>query len=168
MSVWCDGTGPSTVQETTSDDRAMHHSIVYLSTPTFTPDQAASTVRAIVAQARQRNAAFGVTGTLIATEHHFAQVIEGRRDVIDPLMANILRDPRHSKVTILRDATAGPPRFTGWSLAYQGRSAYFESFIRVLASTGEPQPHDIARLVDLMSRLAAPQPQRPARDLGTS
>jgi hypothetical protein len=146
----------------------MHHSIVYLSTPTFLPDQSRNTVGAIVAEAMQRNATFGITGTLIATEHHFAQVIEGRRDAIDPLMANILRDPRHSDVTILRDEAASARRFNGWSLAYHGRSAYFESFIRVLAAAREPQLHDITRLVDLMSRLAAPQPRRPSRDYGTS
>jgi len=154
--------------ETPIDGRAMHHSIVYLSTPTFPPEQAASTVRAIVGEARDRNATFGITGTLIATEHHFAQVIEGRREAIDPLMANILRDPRHNDVTILRHETAAPRRFTGWSLAYQGRSAYFESFIRVLASASEPQPRDVARLVDLMVRLAAPHPRQPSRNLGSA
>lgn len=142
----------------------MHHSIVYISTPTFAPYQAAGMVRAIVGHAQRRNADRGVTGTLIATEHHFAQVIEGRRDATQPLMENILLDPRHCDVTIVQHQIDAGRRFREWSLAYHGNSAYFEGFIRALLPGREQRRGDVERLVDLMTRLAQPQPRRPVRD----
>jgi hypothetical protein len=142
----------------------MHHSIVYISTPTFAPSEAAEVVRAIVGHAHLRNTARGVTGTLIATEHHFAQVIEGQGDAAQPLMDTILLDPRHCDVTIVQHQVHAGRRFREWSLAYQGKSAYFESFIRALLPGRETRRGDVERLLDLMTRLAEPQPRRRVRD----
>lgn len=146
----------------------MHQSVVYISKPTFPTAQAARVISSIVAPATARNAALGVTGALIATEHHFAQVLEGEGAALDALLASIARDPRHRDVTIVRRQQAVAPRFAGWSLAYQGRSAYFDSFISALARETERRLVDIERLVDLMSRLAAPQPRHVSRDLPAS
>lgn len=119
---------------------------------------------AIVARARVRNAALDVTGTLMATENHFAQMLEGPRDAIDSLMRSIGRDPRHRDLVVVQDASCANRRFARWSLAYHGTSSYFEGFIRPLVAPAAPLRADVDRLVDLLVRLVAPKPRPLSRD----
>lgn len=146
----------------------MHDALVYISKPTFPAAHAGRVVSSIVGPAETRNAALGITGALIATEHHFAQVIEGRAEAIDTLLESIRRDPRHRAMTIVRRENGVARRFGAWSLAYQGRSAYFDGFISALVSERDRRRADVDRLVDLLSRLAAPHRCHPLQDLAAS
>ncbi|WP_242140140.1 BLUF domain-containing protein [Sphingomonas sp. TREG-RG-20F-R18-01] len=144
----------------------MQRTIVYVSTHTFATKQAAAVIATIVAPAERRNASLGVTGALIATENHFAQLIEGPDAVIAALMQSIGRDPRHRDVFVVQDGGTDRRRFSEWSLAYQGKSAYFETFVRPLVAPGPVRPADVDRLVDLLTRLAAPVARPLLRDIG--
>ena len=75
-------------------------------------------VQSIIRVARGRNAACGVTGLLVYSGEHFAQVIEGPADAIAPIMASIRADPRH-QILWERPLTETPHRWFGdWSMGY--------------------------------------------------
>lgn len=147
-------------------DTRMVRTVLYVSTRRFLTVDAARVVAGIVGPARARNAALGVTGALVATENHFAQLLEGPGDVIEMLMQSIARDPRHHDVTLLPRDGLPERRFEHWSLAYQGRSAYLEGFIRPLVARPATPRVEVDRLVDLMERLAAPAARRLSRGSG--
>lgn len=70
----------------------------------------------ILATARARNAALGVTGALTAINGDFLQVIEGPRDSIDALLASLKRDPRHKDIDILERRIIGARAFGDWAM----------------------------------------------------
>lgn len=139
-----------------ADDPAiMIHSLLYVSVQAFAPADSDHVVDAIVAVSRRHNADHGITGALIATERHFAQIIEGSPDAVDSLFASILRDQRHRSVTVLSVEALAARRFGDWSLAYAGRSRYLEHYIAPLPTPHVATTREIHRLIDLMQRLAA-------------
>ena len=58
-------------------------------------------VQEIVRISQARNLEKGLTGMLLFTGAHFAQVLEGDPAQLDPLFEAILADPRHSDVRVL-------------------------------------------------------------------
>ena len=99
-------------------------SLIYISRRTGLPAELGDEVSDIVTVARSRNPKLGVTGALIATPLHFAQVLEGTEAALKELMDSILRDKRHF-ITALADLEPKPRRdFAEWSLAYHGDSNY--------------------------------------------
>lgn len=91
-------------------------------------------VRAIVDGSVQRNASLGVTGALISTGQHFAQVLEGERAAVEELMRSIDADPRHMRIRIVR-VTEEKRRFTGWAMAYSGYAGFVDRQIVPLMAT---------------------------------
>lgn len=97
-------------------------SLIYISRRTSPSGELGAEVDDIVTVARSRNRQLGVTGALIATPSHFAQVLEGSEAALQELMGSILRDKRHF-ITDILDLKPGPDRqFAGWWLAYHGDS----------------------------------------------
>ena len=104
-------------------------SLIYVSRRTSPPAELGAEVSDIVTVARLRNKELDVTGALIATPLHFAQVLEGPEAALKELMDSILRDKRHF-ITHLVDLDAKPDRdFAGWSLAYHGDSSYVSTML---------------------------------------
>lgn len=70
----------------------------------------------ILAQSRPANARDGITGVLTAVQGRFVQIIEGGSAALDGLMVRLLRDERHSNLTILE--RRAPPRraFGDWDM----------------------------------------------------
>ena len=90
----------------------------------------------IIAVAKVRNAALGVTGALIRAQSYFAQVLEGDRDDIEELMVSIRRDPRHSELLITETWAITERRFKSWMLAYDGGAIYIEHKVRAALRDG--------------------------------
>lgn len=70
----------------------------------------------LLAGARLRNEARGISGMLLYDAGHFAQVLEGPTEQVAALMARIEEDPRHDDVVVL---SAGPIQdrfFEGWGM----------------------------------------------------
>lgn len=132
----------------------MTHSLLYVSTQAFAPDDADATIARIVAGSRRRNAMLGVTGALIATAGHFAQVIEGPMEATTALFSTIRYDPRHRDVTVLMVETLAGRRFGGWSLAYQGLAPYLEHIVAPLITSKSAAERDGHRLIGVMQQLA--------------
>ena len=55
----------------------------------------------LLAAARRKNQANGVTGMLLYTEGSFFQVLEGESAVVERIFADIAGDERHHQVTVI-------------------------------------------------------------------
>lgn len=72
----------------------------------------------IVRVSRDRNASLDVTGLLVYSGEHFAQVLEGPGASLDSLIASIRADARHH-ILWERPPTATDDRWFGdWSMGY--------------------------------------------------
>lgn len=77
------------------------HEILYCSV--LADDQPPTVVGQIVAQARARNAARGITGLLVFDGMRFCQHIEGPRDAVLKLMSAMEMDVRHADLRVVYD-----------------------------------------------------------------
>ncbi|ABM94036.1 MULTISPECIES: BLUF domain-containing protein [Methylibium] len=73
-------------------------------------------IEGILAQCRAHNPALGITGILCHGGDVFMQVLEGGRDVVNSLYAQIVRDPRHRDIAVLHFEEVTERRFAGWTM----------------------------------------------------
>lgn len=130
--------------------------LVYLSRSTEQPSVANGCVEQIVATARARNPSLGLTGALLFTGEHFAQVLEGPTASIDRLMARIAKDPRHDQLMVVARQPIAERRFGQWSMAYSGPSQFVARHVtRLLTNPAPPeQGRSVNWLNDLMWEFA--------------
>lgn len=95
------------------------------------PDDAHEVDDLIVAS-RTRNEQLGLTGALIYTRTHFAQVLEGEAESIEAKMGSIRADPRHRNLCVVADEPIEARYFPDWTMAYSGPSFYVDRQIRPL------------------------------------
>jgi hypothetical protein len=127
-------------------------SLLYVSNSLLAPPRQPAEVESIVAAAVERNAALGVTGALIFTGVHFAQLLEGSKEAVDELMASIIADERHRDVEVVKVVNRRERRFPGWSLAYAGPSEYVDRHVRPLLEDSA-KPGARARAASALVRL---------------
>ncbi len=72
----------------------------------------------ILATARRRNAAEGITGLLLYNQRHILQVLEGPRDEVEACFHRIKQDTRHSRVLLLNQGPVASAFFTDWFMGY--------------------------------------------------
>jgi hypothetical protein len=106
--------------------------LLYVSESCLSWPDDAHEVDDIVASARARNEQLGLTGALIYTRMHFAQVLEGEPEAIDAKMASIRTDSRHRNLNVVADETIEARYFPDWTMAYSGPSFYVDRQIRPL------------------------------------
>jgi hypothetical protein len=75
-------------------------------------------IASILDHSRKYNQEHGITGILCAYTpgNVFLQLLEGGRGAVNALYANIVRDPRHSDVTLLDCAEITERRFASWRM----------------------------------------------------
>jgi hypothetical protein len=78
--------------------------------------EAEAIAEAILQTARQRNPASGITGVLCYGGGIFLQAIEGGREQVNALYAQIVRDARHRDVNLLSYQEIRERRFGGWTM----------------------------------------------------
>ena len=78
-------------------------------------------VQVILGAAQIRNRRLDVTGMLARSDGHFVQVLEGRREAVDDIMARISRDARHRDLRILIDEPITRRRFERWAMGMNRR-----------------------------------------------
>lgn len=105
----------------------------------------------IVADARACNARMDVTGALIFTGRHFAQILEGEAATIDRLIVRIAKDDRHGGLRIVEVVPVAERAFATWSLAYSGGMDYVDRKVRALLCGGTAT--DVHALRSLMEEL---------------
>jgi hypothetical protein len=87
--------------------------LVYVSVASV-PTRSAMDVSDILAQSVPANRAHGVTGVLGFTDRHFVQLLEGRQEVLDALLANLGQDTRHREVKVIGRTLVGQRDFADW------------------------------------------------------
>ncbi len=80
-------------------------------------------LEAILADARTGNRTRNVSGALIYVDGVFFQIIEGDKDVVRKLMADIASDSRHHSVKVFYEAEVEARAFESWSMAYLSATA---------------------------------------------
>lgn len=90
------------------------HQVFYISHSRATPAE----VEQILTSARRHNLERQVTGALLFTGGHFAQIIEGSAQALADTMAAIDADIRHTQVTRLIESSLPQRRFEAWTMAY--------------------------------------------------
>lgn len=73
-------------------------------------------VQVILGVAQVNNRRLDVTGMLVRSDGHFAQLLEGRSDVIRALMARIGADTRHRAVRRVLEESIERRQFARWSM----------------------------------------------------
>ena len=131
------------------------HQIAYVSRSTASNDEAA--VRDILATARRKNPAAGLSGALLFSEGYFAQVLEGPLEPLEETFELIQEDPRHDNVRVLFYRPVDARAFSDWSMAFAGildpetlSGALRSSFG---ASTEIDAPKAGQDLIDVLDRL---------------
>jgi hypothetical protein len=129
---------------------------LYISEYAGPPDRSESIVDSIVTCSIKRNEALSVTGGLIFTGEHFAQILEGEASHIDSLMASIERDERHRMLRVFDRTGIIARRFKSWSLTYAGPSHFVSGHLtRLIASTQGPHSKRAEHwLIELMEEFA--------------
>ena len=74
-------------------------------------------IEAVLAKSRDSNPDAGITGVLCVCQGGvFMQVLEGGREEVNLLYGKVLRDPRHTNVTLLEYAELTERRFSSWRM----------------------------------------------------
>ena len=128
-------------------------SLMYVSRSSLSLGGDAAAVDEIVRCAVSRNAELQVTGALIYTELHFAQVLEGPALALRALMNSILKDKRHHDVTIVSRQRSAVRRFEAWAMAYDGPSAYLDRYVKPLIGTSESTPNQAEKAAQLFAKI---------------
>lgn len=125
-------------------------SLLYISSARIDGADVDDRIADLVAAAQERNAALDVTGALLFTGSHFAQILEGDAGALAALMRSICADTRHADVRVIETTSLSERRFDGWSLAYLGQAQYVRRHIdRVLAD----EPAAVAALKRLLREM---------------
>jgi hypothetical protein len=114
----------------------------------------------ILLTSRRNNTESKVSGALLATDHGFAQVLEGERDAVEATYGRIARDPRHKDIVLILYESIEALKFPECGMAYIGPSQSTEAAVaRVTRSVPASKSGQAARhLVAFMSQVV-PQPR---------
>jgi len=127
----------------------LHH-LFYVSTCIDTLEEGA--IHGILDEARAHNAAHSITGVLIYSGSHFAQVLEGTESDLKALMASIRSDVRHRDVRTLLSEPLAERRFKDWSMGFTFDLSVAD-LLGELASASVDAPR-ASRLIELVFRRA--------------
>ncbi len=114
--------------------------LAYVSTSLLSEDPVLKErqIDAILFISRRNNESVQVTGALLATEHHFAQVLEGERADVEETYERIRRDRRHKDVVPIIREPIEARQFPEWSMAHIGPSQSAEQAVAGLANYRRP------------------------------
>jgi hypothetical protein len=105
-------------------------------------------VRAILETSRRNNRRADITGCLLFSGRHFAQILEGEDTAVTDLMKRVRADPRHSDLTVAFENQSDRRRYQEWSMGYLYRRDLADE-IDVLLETGV----GFERIAALMSQI---------------
>ena len=92
-------------------------------------------IRAIVSASTIWNRRHDITGLLVASRTHFAQVLEGPEAAVRSLYHRIEADPRHADPLVVGAGPIAARAFGAWSMGYIGPSPEIDA--RFAAITAE-------------------------------
>lgn len=95
--------------------------LVYVSHATHAFDTAA--LDALLARAREVNAAFDVTGMLLYHDGNFMQALEGPPEAVRHTYERVKKDRRHDSLIRMVDEPTDGRRFEAWSMGFRRPAA---------------------------------------------
>lgn len=107
-------------------------------------------LKRILASARLHNEQRCVTGALLFTGGHFAQLLEGAEGALAQTIEIIQADTRHVDMKCVLDGATTTPRCTGWSMAFMETPGADELIEGLLAQRDAIAPERGQRLLRLM------------------
>lgn len=99
------------------------------------PPTTVEQVRALVGISQLHNRRHDITGALLFTGVSYAQVVEARTDVLDPLLARIQCDRRHTGMQVVWRGPVERRLYARWAMASVFSPAA-ETLIEALAGAG--------------------------------
>ena len=116
-------------------------------------------IRSILEDSRANNLEHGITGILCTFPKGgvFIQAHEGGRKAVNRLYGNIVRDPRHSDVTLLDYHEIEERRFAGWLMGNVDLNKVNRSSILRYSEKSELDPFSMSgpRALALLEELAS-------------
>ena len=112
------------------------------------PDASAAT-DAILAVAREHNMANGITGILCYGGGIYLQAIEGGRNQVNNLYAQIVSDKRHTDVVLLNYEEIAERRFGGWTMGQVNLSKLNTSVVLKYSELPVLDPYAVSGLVSV-------------------
>ena len=112
------------------------------------PDASAAT-DSILAVAREHNMANGITGILCYGGGIYLQAIEGGRNQVNNLYAQIVSDKRHTDVVLLNYEEIAERRFGGWTMGQVNLSKLNTSVVLKYSELPVLDPYAVSGLVSL-------------------
>lgn len=88
--------------------------IVYVSNRVATDDPFLP--RDIAIESSRNNQMSNISGILMGVGNHFLQVLEGKEDVLEKLLAKIEKDPRHTDLRVIYKGELEERVFGRWSM----------------------------------------------------
>jgi hypothetical protein len=107
----------------------------------------AAELEEILVDARDGNVKHDITGALVYVDGVFIQILEGDRDDVNRLLANIADDPRHRSLKVFYEAAVEQRAFASWRMAYVAATRE-----QMLAWAGLPAATTIDELLADISR----------------
>jgi Sensors of blue-light using FAD len=113
-------------------------------------------LREILSTSVANNRRDNVTGALVHDGKWFAQMLEGRESIVSATFERILRDHRHSDVSLVAMQPMAERRFGAWWMADIARNENNSDLFRHYGETECFDPHlmRVDRLCDLVEALA--------------
>jgi len=114
--------------------------IIYISEADYKMSETA--LMEILQQARENNAARGISGMLVYNEGVFLQVLEGPKDEVEVLLDIILGDGRHSNFRILAETPIEKKEFEDWSMGFvdvSGMAHDVDGYVDFLQTLNDPE-----------------------------
>ncbi len=124
------------------------------------PERQREQIANILIVSRPNNEQLDITGALLTTATHFAQILEGERDVVESLYGCIRCDVRHDDVVLLLAESIEQREFPQWAMAYIGPSQCAEDAVQRLAlgvPTGTEHGARARTLLSFMSGMVRPE-----------
>ncbi len=134
--------------------------LVYYSENRISSSKLAREIETILVASRRNNVLVGISGALMFSEGHFAQVLEGDQAAIESTFERIQQDRRHGNVHLLEFSPAATRGFQTWSMAFIGSREPVSPEVRDIAirSGFDPRRLDggelFERLVQLLTEPA--------------
>jgi len=110
-------------------------------------------VRVILGVAQVNNRRLDVTGMLAQSDGHFAQLLEGRSEVMGPLVARIGADARHRRLRMLLQDAIAIRHFARWSMGLVRRDDMADE-MRQLHREGSENNAQARRMIQRLMTLA--------------
>lgn len=115
-------------------------------------DHAAAVMR-IVTDSIEWNRSMEITGAMLDTGEHFAQLVEGPRAGLVDLRNKLEIDPRHCALVRFEWGPVSHRRFGDWALTYSGSASFFARYLRRMHEDALCE-RNADRLITMMQQFA--------------